>query len=88
MKELSPLENQLLITLSFLEPKDLEYIFIDLDQDFLLSNNELTTKDLETALANLVKMKKVKKLKSKEQKWIKLFPKKSLSSRIRRFFKL
>ena len=88
MKELTPLENQLLITLSFLEPMSLEYILIDLDQKFLLDNKELTTLDLEDGLAKLVKLKKVKKLKSKEEKWIKLFPKKSLTERIRRFFKL
>jgi hypothetical protein len=93
MKELTPLENQLLITLSFLEPMSLEYIFIDLDKDFLLNNNELTTKDLELALASLVTAKKLKLLKagkdkSQKEMWIKLFPKKSIFTRFRRFFKL
>lgn len=94
MKELSPLENQLLVTLSFLEPMSLEYIFIDLNKDFLLMNQSLTTKDLELSLKNLVALKIIKKISPKksvkdgQEKWIRNFPKKSLWSRLQRFLKL
>jgi hypothetical protein len=70
------LENEILRTLSFMEPMTLEYIFLDLDKEFLQHHHELNYQDLLNALGALVKTKKIKQIESNDQKkWIKLFPK-------------
>jgi hypothetical protein len=94
MKDLTPLESQLLITLSFLEPMSLEYILIDLSKEFLLAHHDLTTQNLEESLTALVALKKLRKISPKKNeaetqiKWIRIFPKKSLWSKVQRILKL
>ena len=54
------LEEELLKTLSFMEPMSEEFIYLDLDQQFLLENPELTIEDLKSALTALEKQFKIK----------------------------
>lgn len=75
--EYTPLQNEILRTLSFLEPMGLEFILLDMDKKFLDSNPDLTTADLKADLKFLASQKKIKELKIKGQIfWIKVFPKK------------
>ena len=77
------LENEILRTLSFMEPMSLEYIFLDLDKDFLQHHNHLNTQDLLNTLERLKKTKKIKQITDGEQKkWIKVFPKKPWYKRL------
>ncbi|MBD64608.1 MAG: hypothetical protein CME62_05350 [Halobacteriovoraceae bacterium] len=83
------LEEELLKTLSFMEPMSEEFIYLDLDQQFLLENPELTIEDLKSALTALEKQLKIKRMSSENQeKWIKVFPRKSLFQRLKRFIGL
>lgn len=86
MQDHSELKNQLLMTLSFYEPMTMEFIYLDLDQDFLIDNPNLTVEDLKNELVILEKEKKIKKLKDPES-WIRLHPKKSLFKRLKSLFK-
>lgn len=87
MPDLKLLELELLKTLSFFEPMSSEFIFIDLDNNFLQQNPEYTLEDLESALSSLLKQKKIKKIKSNgHYQWIKLYPKKSFLKRFISFF--
>jgi hypothetical protein len=73
---MTPLEEQLLMTLSHLEAMTLDKIFIDLDKDFVLQNTDISMEDVTKCLDNLVKQKKVKCLDNQGHKeWIKVFPK-------------
>lgn len=85
---MTPLEEQLLITLSHLETMSLDKIFIDLDKDFVEQNREISLEDLTRCLENLVKQKKVKCIDNHGHKeWIKVFPKrKSLWGRLLNYF--
>ena len=77
------LKDEILRTLSFLEPMSLEYLFLDFDKEFLLSNNQLTYEDLLHSLDRLKKDKKVKIIiKNKQKLWIKIFPKKAWYKRL------
>ena len=83
------LEEELLKTLSFMEPMSEEFIYLDLDQQFLLENPELTIEDIKSALTALEKQLKIKRMSSENQeKWIKVFPRKSLFQRLKRFIGL
>jgi hypothetical protein len=85
MNSADSLKVQLLMTLSYYEPMSQEFIYLDLDQSFLLANPELTVEDLKDALSELEKENKIKKISDKNaSKWIRLFPKKSLWQRFRR----
>lgn len=81
------LKLELLRTLSFMEPMNMEMIFIDISSEYLLLNKNDTIEDLKEALAQLVKEKKVKVLKiDNHQYWIRLYPKKSMMRKIRDYF--
>lgn len=71
------LNDVVLETLSFMEPMNLEKIFLDLDQGFLEENPQLTTQDLLTSIDELIKAKKVKihNKSGGQNYWIKIFPK-------------
>lgn len=72
------LSDELLKCLSFYEPMNLEKIYLDLDQDFLMENPELTTNDLLQELQLLERAKKLKKTKRDGQfYWQRLYPKRS-----------
>jgi len=72
------LENEILKTLSFMEPMSLEHILLDLDKDFSQNHPELTYEDLVNSLIVLKRQKRVKNIKTKDQQlWIKIFPKRS-----------
>lgn len=86
---MEPLRYQLLLTLSFLEPMNLEMIFLDLDKEFTLDNPDIT---MDIVLTELKQMEK-EKLLNREKKeghiyWIKNGPKSSSSSLWRRVLKL
>lgn len=71
------LNDVVLETLSFMEPMNLEKIFLDLDQNYLEENPELTTADLLKSIEELIRKKKVK-IHSKshgQNYWIRIFPK-------------
>lgn len=70
------LADEILKTLSFMEPMTLEHIFLDLDKEFLLDHNQLNYQDLLNTLEALRRARKIKVLKVKKQSsWIKVFPK-------------
>lgn len=81
---MTPLEEQLLMTLSHFEAMTLDKIFIDLDQKFVEENPEISMEDLLNALESLKEQKKVTLKDNKGHKeWIKNFPKrKSLWGRL------
>jgi len=84
MEKSEILKDQLLITLSYFEPMSLEYIYIDLDQDFALEHPELSIEDLKKTLNQLVKEKKIKQVSDhKNPKWIRIYPQKTIWQRIR-----
>lgn len=73
---MTPIEEQLLLTLSHFEQMTLDKIFIDLDKNFVKDNPDLSMEDVLKSLKNLEKQKKVRCYKKKGHKqWIKLFPK-------------
>jgi hypothetical protein len=77
------LRDELLKTLSFMEPMSLEYILLDFDKDFLEKNPNLTTEDLFKVLQKLKKEKLVTSKKSDGQiYWVKKFPKKPWYKRL------
>ena len=80
----SILEDEILKTLSFIEPMSLEMIFLDFDKQFLLLNNELSYDDLLSSLKKLVKLKKIQLAPSDESQkyWIKVFPKRKWYKRL------
>lgn len=86
MEHTQKLKDQLLMTLSFFEPMTMEFIYLDLDQNFLLENPDMTVENLHEVLSLLVKEKKVKKLKNPDR-WIRVHPKKSLLGRLKRLFR-
>ncbi len=76
------LKNEILKTLSFLDPMGLDRLFLDLDSKFVKAYPELTYDDLLKCLNILTKSKKAKLIEVDGHKqWIKVFPKKSLSKR-------
>ncbi len=76
------LKNEILKTLSFLDPMGLDRIFLDLDPNFVKAYPELTYDDLLKCLNNLTKLKRAKLIEIDGHKqWIKIFPKKSLTKR-------
>lgn len=77
---MNKLEEEILKTLSYFEPMNLEKIFLDMDKEFLAKNSQLTVADLQEQLAILVKQNRVK---YKEKMWIKVYPKKSLYHKIK-----
>ncbi len=81
------LKNEILKTLSFMEPMSLEHILLDLDQAFTLNNPKFCYEDLLNTLEHLRKSKKIKLLVQAEQQlWIKIFPKRSFLQKIRNLF--
>lgn len=82
------LQQELLKTLSFLEPMSLEFIFLDFDKDFLTEHPDLTTDDLLQELEYLTKKKLVSMRKHEGQRfWIKNYPKKPWYKKIRSIFR-
>jgi predicted HAD superfamily phosphohydrolase YqeG len=77
------LEIELLKTLSHFESMSIEFILIDFDATFLKVNPEFTTDDLKESLQALQKKKLIKRvIEDKQEKWIKVFPKKNLLKKI------
>ena len=69
---MEPLREQLLMTLSFLEPMSIEMIFIDLDQEFTLDNPDISMDKVLKELKALEIDKKLKRFKKDGQQfWIK-----------------
>ncbi|MBT4792645.1 MAG: hypothetical protein HON90_13815 [Halobacteriovoraceae bacterium] len=69
--------DEILKTLSFFEPMSLEFIFLDLDPNFVKENNKITYDDLLNVLTELESQKRIIIIQDNSQKkWIKLFPKK------------
>ena len=74
--EYTPLQEEILKTLSYLEPMSIEFILLDMDKEFLMANPTFTTEDLSKELDFLKKNKKIKSTKANEQVyWIKIYPK-------------
>ncbi len=87
----TPLEYELLKTLSFMEKMSLEMIYLDLSSEFLAGHTDLTMEDLNHALEQLRKKKLIVKIKeNKEIKWIKKYPQKNILlkalARLREYF--
>lgn len=79
------LREELLKTLSFLEPMSLEFIFLDLDKNFLMQHPYLTTEDLVKELRSLKKQKLITQKKVDGQiLWIKIYPKRPWYKKILR----
>ena len=73
----SRLRDELLSTLSFFEEMNLEKIFLDIDQEYVQNNPELTVNHLREVLEILKTEGLVKERNSKEESlWIKVYPKK------------
>ena len=69
---MEPLREQLLMTLSFLEPMSIEMIFIDLDKEFTLDNPDITMDLVLKELRALQLEKKLRQFKKEGQIfWIK-----------------
>lgn len=69
------LREEMLKTLSFLEPMSLEMIFLDLDQKFVEAHPQLKTEDLLELLQDLEQKKLVTRSKEENQSyWIKNYP--------------
>jgi hypothetical protein len=69
---MEPLREQLLMTLSFLEPMSIEMIFIDLDKEFTLDNPDITMDLVLKELRALQLEKKLRQFKKEGQMfWIK-----------------
>jgi hypothetical protein len=69
---MEPLREQLLMTLSFLEPMSIEMIFIDLDKEFTLDNPDITMDVVLKELRALQVEKKLRQFKKDGQIfWIK-----------------
>ena len=84
---MEPLREQLLMTLSFLEPMSIEMIFIDLDKEFTLDNPDITMEGVLEELRALHNEKKLDQLKKDGQIfWMKPnTSKKTLWRRIQEF---
>lgn len=84
---MEPLREQLLMTLSFLEPMSIEMIFIDLDKEFTLDNPDITMDQVLKELKALQAEKKLEQFKKDGQLfWIKPnISKKSLWRRFQEF---
>lgn len=83
MKDISLLQDQLLMTLSYFEPMTMEFIYLDMDQDFLMAHPEFTMDDLQECLKLLAKQKKIKTIKTDNTtRWVRIYPRKGLIKRI------
>lgn len=88
MNSLNELEQQLLSTLSYFEPMTLEFIYLDMDKNFLEQNPNYSIDDLQLALKNLTRQKKIKAIQTEGQlTWVKIYPKKSLFKRLFSYFR-
>ena len=84
---MNELEQELLKTLSFIEPMTLEFILLDLDKLYLEHNPTLTTEDLIKTLTQLQKKRKVRFKKYQGQGfWIKIYPKRPWYKNILSYF--
>lgn len=82
------LEDLLLATLSFYEDMSFEKLILDFDSEVIKNSPQLTREEVENALKRLVQKKLVKEIEDASGKsWIKLFPKKSLFEKMKRYFK-
>ena len=82
------LEEKVLETLSFFNPMTLEQIYLDFDEDYLLENHKYTYDDLMDCLKSLEKDRKIKSSgKDKSKTWIRIYPKKSLLSKLLGYLK-
>ena len=73
---LDTFKDEVLKTLSFIDPLGLDQILLDLDRNFAHDNPDITYQDLLDTLQQLQRLKKVKLvLKDKQQLWVKVFPK-------------
>jgi hypothetical protein len=79
------LKDELEQTLSFFEPMNKEMIYLDLNNDYVKGNNSITIEQVDLALAELKKEKKVKTIKKEGHLyWIRIYPKKSILQKIKR----
>lgn len=70
-------QEEVLRTLSYFEPMDLEKIFLDFDREFLLSHPDFVVEDLARILMELKNKRLVKEVGGEEQKqWMRIFPEK------------
>jgi len=82
------LSDKVLETLSFFNEMTLEQIYLDFEEDYFVENRHLTNEDLTKCLKILVKSKRVKSIKKgKIQSWIRIYPKKSLLTRMFEYLK-
>ena len=82
------LEEKVLETLSFFNPMTLEQIYLDFDEGYLLENKKYTYDDLMSCLKALEKDRKIKSAgEDKSKTWIRLYPKKSLLSKLLGYLK-
>ncbi|MBC75839.1 MAG: hypothetical protein CME64_07470 [Halobacteriovoraceae bacterium] len=82
------LRDEVLKTLSFFEPMSLEKIYLDFDQEFLVSRPDFVVEDLVVILKELGKEKLIKQTFNDGQKqWVRVYPKQSFWSRIKKLFK-
>jgi hypothetical protein len=82
------IEELVLEVLSFYEPMSFELILLDMPEERIFEISEFNREDLEEMLKLLVLSKKIKitsKKSDKEVFWIKVFPKKSLIERVKRW---
>jgi hypothetical protein len=75
-------------TLSFFEPMNKEMIYIDLNADYVKDNNSITIEEVDNALDQLKKQKKIKIVKiDGHSYWQRIYPKKSLYKRLLNLFR-
>lgn len=72
----SLLKHELLVTLSFFEPMNMEKLFIDISEEFSLTHNNLQVKHLKEVLTELEEQKLIRSsIHNEEMYWIKIYPK-------------
>lgn len=80
------LREELLATLSFWDPMELDQIYLELNQTFVIQNPQITADNLIQELKKLEKDKKVTLIKiDQKYLWKKVFPKRT--SRLQKILK-
>ena len=73
---MNAIESLVLETLSFFDPLTKEQIYLQFDPEMVKILSHLTREDLDQALIDLKKSKKIKEVKvGKDAGWIKVYPK-------------
>jgi hypothetical protein len=87
MNELKPLEELVLVTLSYFEKMTFSQVILDFDNNKLKQFPDFDKIELALVLKNLEKKKLIKKVKiDKEYGWVRVYPNQSFFKKMLRFF--